>query len=147
MAIHSTIDITAFRTIFAAFSSATVYPDIRITTYYGLAGNYISQKDNFCGGLNGTTLDFALQLLTAHMLYVAHQAQLNKVVGTVTSSSVDSVSVSLLPPKIKDQFQFWLSSTPYGLELLGLLSVKAAGGWVIGGGPEIQSFRKSAGRF
>ena len=56
--------------------------------------------------------------------------------GLQTGASVDKVSVTLTPPPFKDQFDYWLNLTPFGSELLFLLSTVTGVGWYIGGSNE-----------
>jgi hypothetical protein len=51
------------------------------------------------------------------------------------------------PPPETNQWQWWLSLSPWGQQLLALLLVKSAGGFYIGGFPERQGFRKAYGLF
>ena len=141
MTTHSSIDLATFKAMFPEFAATA---DLVITAYFSAAGNYIG-TDDVWDGLKDASLDFALQLMTAHLMKVGLSAGSGGQEGVVTSSSVGDVSVSLLTPPVKDGWQFWLSSTPYGMQLWALLSVRAAGGWTIGGGPETSSFRKAGG--
>jgi hypothetical protein len=143
MSTHTAIDLVAFRAMFTEFVPT---PDLVINAYFGAAGNYIG-TDDVWDGLKDASLDYALQLMTAHLIKIGLEAGSDTSSGVVVSSGVADVSVSLMPPPAKDGWQFWLSSTPYGLQLWALLSVRAAGGWIIGGSPETRSFRKAGGCF
>lgn len=147
MALHDVLDIATFRLLFPAFISETLYPDATLNLYYGVAGDYISQEDSAVGGLSGHSLDYALNLLTAHLSFLAVKSKSGKMSGVASAVSVDAVSVTLVPPPVKSAFQFWLSQSPYGLELYGFLNFKSAGGWTVGGSPETGAFRKVAGIF
>lgn len=64
-------------------------------------------------------------MLVAHYLCVEGKAELagyNKSAGVVSSSSIDSVSVSYVTPPYKDNFQYFFSQTPYGQEYLAYIS-------------------------
>lgn len=63
----------------------------------------------------------------------------------MTSASEGSVSVGMMAPPAKNGWQFWLSSTPYGVQLGALLGVASAGGVFIGGSEERAAFRKAGG--
>lgn len=142
-----TLDLATFRTLFPVFADATKYPDVLIQTWYTVAGEYIG-LDDYCAGLNGTTLDLALMQLTAHLMWSSVLLSGNKGAPMIlTSATVDKVSVSTLPPPVKDGWSYWLNTTPYGTMLWGLLSMKAAGGWVYGGSPELGAFRRVGGVF
>lgn len=146
MASHSVLDIASFRAAFPAFSNSTTYPDALLNLQYANAGSYISQNDSY-DGLSGTQLDFVLQLLLAHLLYSYNLIIAGQTNVVVSGSTVADVSVSLEPPPVKTSWQWWLSSSPYGLQLLALLKVQSAGGWAIGGRPESLAFRKVGGQF
>lgn len=147
MAVHDTIDVAAFRLLFPMFMSDVKYPDVLVQGYYAFAGMYISNVDSWCGGLSGPALDLALQLLTAHLLASLRKANLGQVVGPVTAASIDKVSVGILPPPTRDAWAYWLNGTAFGQQLAALLSVRAAGGWSVGGAPERSAFRRVGGRF
>ncbi len=146
MAQHSVLDIPAFRLAFPAFSNVTTYPDAMLNLYYANAGFYISQNDAWCG-LSGLQLDYVLQTLLAHLLYCSDLIKAGKTNVIVTSSTVADVSVTLEPPPAKTGWEWWLSTSPYGLELWALLVVQSAGGWSVGGRPETSAFRKVGGFF
>lgn len=147
MATHSVLDIAAFRGAFPAFANTTSFPDVMLNAYYSNAGNYISQNDSYTGGLTGAALDYALQLLTAHLLQSSVMIAAGQVNVVVTGSTVASVTVSLMPPPAKNAWQFWLATTAYGQQLRAMLSVQSAGGWAIGGRSETAAFRKVGGVF
>lgn len=145
-----------FRTLFTVFASTSEYPEAQISTLWGVASDYISTFDSSFNMLNGDSLQLALDLLCAHILtlFTADQTNVDDgedpgQPGTIdTSSSVGSVSVSSLPPPIdNDPWKFWLNQTRYGQQLLALLSVKAVGGFYVGGLSERNGFRKFGGTF
>ena len=64
-------------------------------------------------------------MLVAHYLCIegkAEAAGFNRSGGVVSSSSIDSVSVSYVTPPYKDNFQYFFSQTPYGQEYLAYIS-------------------------
>jgi hypothetical protein len=67
--------------------------------------------------------------------------------AVITSATVGEVTIGIEPPPIKNQFTYWLSSTPYGMQLLALLNVKGVGGISVGGLPEKSAFRRVGGVF
>lgn len=144
-----------FRQLFAAFANATTYPTASLQMYWAVASDYISTNDNPCNMLNGASLQLALDLMCAHLttLFTADANNASSgegpgVAGTIeTSASVGSVSVSNLPPPIKDAWDYWLNQTAYGQQLLALLKIKSVGGFYVGGLPERQGFRKAGGVF
>ena len=68
----------------------------------------------------------ACELLIAHMIYLQNKANSGgqgglNIGGFVQSASVHDVSVSVAAMPTKDNLQYWLSLTPYGQELLGMI--------------------------
>lgn len=142
-----TLDITKFRALFSEFANDVKYPDVLLQTWYTVAGEYLSLED-YASGLNGNTLDLALMQLTAHLMKSSVILTGGKGAPmVVTSATVDKVTVSTLPPPIKSAWEYWLSTTPYGLQLWALLSMRSAGGYVYGGSCELSAFRRVGGMF
>lgn len=142
------LDPAQFRLLFPAFADETKFPDVLLETWWEMATNYINEYDNCL--ISGKTLQFALNLMTAHLAQTFTAISSGAGTGTpglVTSASEGSVSISMTPPPAKTAWQFWLSSTPYGLQLWALLKSLVLGGFTVGGRPEISSFRRSYGRF
>lgn len=141
-----TFDVAAFRAQFPQFANVTDFPDVMLEGYFDTATCYISPSNNY-GYLRGTCRERALYLMTAHLsaLYIAINSG-NPTVF-VSQSTVDKVSVTITPPPMKDQFQYWLNLTPYGAQILALLNAKAVGGWFVGGLPELAAFRRVGGLF
>lgn len=132
-----------FRALFQEF--AIDPSDVALGVYWGVASNYIASSDGVI--LPGDALDYALNLMTAHIAKLQAIAAAGNTPGVVSSATEGSVSVSFQPPPVKSALQFWLAQTPYGAQLWALLSVKSAGGLHIGGSLERASFRKAAGVF
>jgi hypothetical protein len=66
----------------------------------------------------------------------------------VTSATIDKVSVGLMQPPVKDSFQYWLMTTPYGKQVLALARAAFGAGFYVSKGlPERQAFRKVGGTF
>lgn len=120
-----------------AFADSTKYTDDTLQNVLVLAQNYVSPLN--IGGLRGETRAYAIYLMAGHV-----QAINDKIAagggkgfaGILTSASIGSVSVSAAPPPIKSQFDYWLNQTPYGQQLLFLLSSFAAVGLYVGGSNE-----------
>jgi len=140
-----TLDISAFRLAFPAFANATLYPNATIELRWGEATVYLGEYDGCL--LSGVGLQSALNYLTAHILASFDLIGRGQTPGIVTSSTVDKVSVSLAPPPTKKGWQWWLATTPYGIQLWALLTAKSAGGYYAGGRPERAAFRKVLGQF
>jgi hypothetical protein len=144
-----------FRQLFQAFADTVKYPTATLSMYWTVASDYISTDDNPCNNLNGASLQLALDLMCAH-LTTLFTADAGNVAGggdpgqqaTIeTSSTIGAISVSNLPPPVKDAWDYWLNQTAYGQQLLALLKIKAVGGFYVGGLPEGAGFRKFGGVF
>lgn len=133
-------DIPAFRASFPAFASEVIYPDPTIQSAADSALCFLSSHNCGCDTL-------AWQLATAHLLQLRANAASGTTGGLVTSASIDKVSVSVTPPPVTDGYSYWLSLSPYGLELMALLSKCSAGGFYVGGLPERAAFRNVGGIF
>lgn len=147
MSDHPTLDIAQFRELFTQFANSTTYPDLVLNAQYSVAGNFISQTDSLCGGLSGDALVYALQLLTCHLIVMGEKAASGNPAGFITSASEGDVSVSFAPPPVASGWKAWLASTTYGMQLWAILSVKAVGGFQVGGLPERYAFRKVGGLY
>jgi len=98
--------------------------------------------------LNGDALQLALNLMTGHLTQITAQLAAGQTsVAPLTGAAEGSVSLSMQPPPTTNGWQYWLSSTPYGVQLWGLLLVKSAGGLMVGGSLERASFRQAGGGF
>lgn len=134
-------DIAAFRAAFPAFASSVIYPDATITAVSDAALCFLSEHSCSCETA-------AWQLATAHLMSLRTQAASGQASGgMVTSAAIDKVSVTITPPPATDGYSYWLSLSPYGLELLALLSKCSAGGFYVGGLPERAAFRSVGGIF
>lgn len=142
-------DVTVFRASFPAFLNSAKYPDATLQSFFDTASIYINPEtgSGLIGGLNDAAKTRALNLMTAHLAQLSSMIAAGQTPALVQSSSIDKISVSLTPPPAKSHLQWWLSLTGYGAQLLALLQAKTAGGFYIGGTPELASFRKSGGRF
>lgn len=140
------LDIAAFRILFPPFSNETLFPDIRLESVWGLATGYIGNVDGPLFG--GTSMQYALDLMTAHLLQLQVMAEAGTLVNAaLTGATVDKVQVQFAPPPFKDGWTWWLCQTPYGAQLWALLSVKSAGGFFVRGNPEREGFRRVGGGF
>lgn len=138
-------NLTLFRAQFPAFANTGTYPDLLLEQYFSSACDYISPADY--GYLNGASRLNALNMMVAHLAQLFTILGAGQTPGIVDSATIDKVSVSLVPPPEKDQFQWWLNLTPYGAMLLALLAVKGVGGLYRGGRPELGAFRKAGGYY
>ena len=143
-----TLDPAAFRALFPQFADPVKWPDAALSIQFGAATGYVS-ADTY-GDMPVAARTNALYLMTAHLLAlgaIIAQNNYSGQVGVVQGAVVDHVQITLTPPPVKSQWQWWLNTTPYGAQLLGLLDAQAAGGFYVGGLPERAAFRKVGGIF
>ena len=140
-----TFDVSSFRTQFPAFGSPLGFPDATLQMYWDMGTNFVSNIN--AGVLNGAGRQLALNLMTAHLTALSVLIASGQTPVIVQGSTIDKVSVTLTPPPVQSQFRWWLNTTPYGMELLTLLQVRSAGGFYIGGAPELSAFRIVGGGF
>lgn len=139
-------DPAAFRLLFPAFADPFTYPDEMLEGYYVMAQCFITPSCLWgCDDCLGT----ALYLMTAHLLSTTGNAVTAAMSGSgvITAATIDKVTVSRQVPATRGNFSQFLIQSPFGQQLLALLSKKAAGGWSIGGSLERQSIRKAGGTF
>lgn len=121
------------------YSNPTIYPESLLQSYWDIAINYISDVANF-GSLQGSARQYALNLMVAHLAYLSGLISAGQVPGLMQNATIDKVTVTLTPPPLQNQFEWWLSLTPYGQQLLALLQVSSVGGFYVGGSPTLQNF-------
>lgn len=141
------LNIATFRATFPAFADESKYPDQMLEMYYAQAGCYIANDNNPYLYLRGDCLALALQLMLAHLLYLAGLVAAGTVPGLVIGATIDAISTTLQAPPEKSQWQWWLNLSAYGQQLLAILQIKGVGGMYIGGSPERAAFRGVYGRF
>ena len=94
------------------------------------ATNYV---DIHCGCICNKK-QYAIFLLAAHLLTIQNNISNGETTGGVqTGASIDKVSVSYAPPPYTNGFEYWLSQTPYGQELLALINILIATPDYVGG--------------
>lgn len=140
------MDIATFRKMFPAYSDSQTFSNEMIEMWLDVANVHLKK-----GWLSGKTYDHAIMLMLAHLLHsVAKTSSGNAEsgpTGIVTSATEGSVSVSFATPTTKDAWEFWLASSPYGLQLWALLQQLGVVGLFIGGLPERSAVRKVGGVF
>jgi hypothetical protein len=132
---------TAFRMQFPEFANMTTYPEATLQQYFNTAGLYVSNSNFGPLAWAGATLQ-CLYLLTAHLAYLSTQIMNGQTPGVTVQASIDKISVGLQEAALKNQWQYWLQSTPYGQQLLALLQVQSIGGFSTVGGPGRAGFRR-----
>ncbi len=140
-----TFDVADFRLQFPAFVDPELYSDATLQGYWDAAVFYIS-PENY-GYLVDGARQRAINLMVAHLTYLSDLIISGQTPGFITGSTIDKISVTLTPPPAKTQWQWWLATSPYGIQLSALLSVVGVGGLYIGGAPESSAFRKVFGVF
>lgn len=141
MSLH-TFDLTTFQATFPEFAATN---PVALAAYWDMATQYLNPNDGCM--LSGRVLQLALNFTTAHLAKLMALAGAGKTSGVATGATEGSVSVSMAPPPFRSGWEFWLSTTPYGLQLWALLQVQTAGGTFIGPSLERASFRKAGGVF
>ena len=97
---------------------------------------YIS-TENY-GVIQGDSRLLACELMLAHLLTIyrsIHDNDQTQAVS-VSSASIQNVSVSLTPPQNRTQYEFWLNLSIYGTQLWSLLTAKTPCGFYIQGTPQ-----------
>jgi peptidoglycan hydrolase-like protein with peptidoglycan-binding domain len=149
MSFSSTLTYTDadFRAQFPFFADPTVYSEAQLEGYFNQGSVWISTF-NF-GALNNQGRQSALYMMTAHLQTLADQtvANNNAPGGVEIEARIDKIQVAIMPPKVNNFWQQWLTQTPYGQQLLALLLQQAVGGFWIGGNPELAAFRRVGGGF
>lgn len=117
-----------------------IYPQFNTDTYREIAAYYFN--DNVAWAENswdikrfGGRINTAIYLLTAHRTFLNQQAQTGQdgQGGKVASASVGEVSVSYASMPANNDFNYWLSLSPYGIELAALLDTIAGLPQYVGG--------------
>lgn len=127
-----TLSVEQFRQAFPEFADENVYSDAYLQTLIVQAQCYIHTKN--IGPLSDDCRLLAWELMVAHLQTIRSRILSGQTAaGQVASTSIDSISVSMVPPPNKDQFDYWMNSTPYGQQLLALLLAHAPAGLYFGG--------------
>lgn len=141
------MNIETFRKMFPVYADDKVFSNEMIEMWLDVANVHLKKG----WVLSGKAHEQALMLMLAHLLHgVAKSSSANSdsgQTGFVTSATEGSVSVSFATPTTKDAWEFWLASSPYGLQLWALLLQLGTGGKFIGGLPERSAVRKVGGVF
>jgi hypothetical protein len=138
-------DAEVFRGMFPAYANCGLYPAASIQVQWDLATNYITDNTMIAcyEGMKGSQQVAALNLMTAHLMYLNGLVAAGQPAGLVQSATIDKVSVQLTPPPQSSQWQWWLNQTPYGQQLLALLQVASAGGrFFTSGTAVVPAFRR-----
>lgn len=139
-----TFNYSLFQLQIPSLANPVTYPEAAVENFWNIAINYVSDTGNY-GCMQGASRAYAINLMAAHLLYLQGLIAAGQVPALVQDSAVDKIHVSLTPPPVKNQFDWWLSLTPYGQSLLALLQVSSVGGFYIGGSPQLSSLGYSNG--
>ncbi len=129
-----------FRLQVPAFSSLTQYPETVLQMWWDFAINYVSNVGNF-GRLQGSARQYAINWMMAHLIAQGNQTAAGQTPFVLSASTIDKVTITAVPPPLKNQWQQWMQTTVYGQSLWALLQVSSVGGYYIGGYPTIAAFR------
>lgn len=142
-------DPVAFREQFPAFQCTPAIANKTLQGYWDTATLYINDNTTsvYCGGMRTAQRTQCLYLMTAHIAAINRFIATGQTAGVITNGTVDKVSVTIEPPPSKNQWQYWLQTTPYGQQLLALLQVIGVGGLYVGGRPELSAFRRPSGYY
>jgi hypothetical protein len=142
-------DDKTWRTLVPAFKDPVAYPTVILEMYFNNAACFIETCDVglLSCSFSGSSRLLGLYLMASHLLATTQMVCDNDgaPLGIVIEGQVDKVRVTLKPPPATDMFQYWLSTTPYGQQLLALLKVQSVGGFYIGGSPQRSAFRGTFG--
>jgi len=133
MAVLLTFDYANFvaNPTFAAYTNATLYPEATLQLYWDNAINYVSNVTT-AGQLTEEGRRLAINLMVAHLVYISGLAASGQVPSLMQNATIDKVQIALTPPPLKNQWQWWLSVSPYGQQLFALLQANSVGGRYIG---------------
>lgn len=133
-----------FRSAYPEFGDAKVYTTAQLQRWWFWTTTYMSPVNRctfLISGLEGPTLFNGLNLMLAHFAEIERLGAAGQVPGIITEADIDKVSVTLEPPPLPDQFQWWLGTTRYGQSLLALLQICSVGGFYIpAGSPVLSAF-------
>jgi hypothetical protein len=121
----------AFRALFPAYANVSQYATVALQSYWNNATAYISNRNGgyYTGGMSLPQQTQALNLMTAHLVFLASLIASGNTPGVMTGATIDKISVTLEPPPSSNNWQYWLNQSPYGQQLLALLSVASVGGF------------------
>lgn len=140
-----TLDIPSFRAQFVAFSDVTKFPDVMVQSWFDAATSYVSDVITPCIKIGTQTL--MLNLMTAHLLAIVNGINNGSPLQAIVSAAEGTVNVGYVPPPVKNGWQWWLSSSPYGQQLWALLQAQSVGGFLVGSRRVRDGIRQTNGGF
>lgn len=128
-----TLTVSEFRQDFPEFSDTTKYSDASLQAFINQAMCYISTNPTH-QTLRAGCRKLGWELMVAHLQTLQTRILSGQTsTGQIASTSIDAVSVSLVPPPNRTQYQYWIGLTPYGQRYLALLTAHSAGGFYFPG--------------
>lgn len=135
MGYYIEVTTSEFRSRFPAFADESKYSEDLVQMMLNTAMLYISPERN-CLVRECVQIQM-IYLMTAHLVELNYNLATGKSsglgAGQVASASVGGVSVSKAIPNNRTELDYWLNLTPYGMQLLALLSMFTGIGFYIGG--------------
>lgn len=126
------VTVEQFRADFSEFADETKFPESNLLNALHRASKFVSRQNSTY--FNGDERVLALELMAAHIYTLSRNAAGGSAGGgLVNASTVGSVSVSLTPPLIKRQFDYWCNQTAYGQQYMALLGAHSPVGMFLGG--------------
>jgi hypothetical protein len=141
---YITFDYALFQSQIPLYANTQQYPQSLVNMFWTTATFYVSDIGNF-GVVQGAARAYAINLMTGHLLYIAGLVSQGTVPYLMQNSTIDKVTVGLTPPPLHNQWQWWLSTSAYGQQLLALLQVNSVGGFYIGGSAPRAAFGYQGG--
>lgn len=127
-----TLTVAQFRADFPEFADETKHTEPALTNILHRALGFVSRQNSTY--LRDDKRILAIEYMAAHLKTLSDKAVAGSSSGgLVGSSSVGDVSVTLIPPPIKKQFDYWCNQTIYGQSYLALLQTRAPAGMYVGG--------------
>lgn len=102
-----------------------------VQAYWATATYYVSAIN--AGVIHDDARQYAINLMCAHLIFIANLAAEGQVPALLQNATVDKVSVGVTPPPLPNQWQWWLDLSPYGQQLLALLQVNSVAGFFTAG--------------
>lgn len=127
-----TFDYALFIQQCPAFMNPILYPEATLQVYWNSATYYVSDIGNF-GVIQGDARQYALNLMTAHLVFYAGLVAQQMVPALMQTATIDKVAISVTPPPLPNQWQWFLNISPYGQLLLAQLQAQSAGGFYTSG--------------
>lgn len=124
------------------------YPEFNTDQYKDICPVALRQSKNFislknCGRLKDEQRKSAIYLMTAHLSVLSLRNRSGAASGSgaaagiVASAAVGEVNISYQQiPADDNMFDYWLATTPYGLELLAMLEMLSTIPFYVGGSLE-----------